>query len=245
MLLPDADGLLQDPTHFCARGVAPANLTRYPVPGNDLGIAQWAYDHRPEGRAQHRHAGQCRGDLPAVECHAPLHRRARHCVRRTRARSKSRSRCICSNRSSTRPRSRWSACNLSQGAQAASMEVESEKLRNVLLSVDLARLPHAAGKHHRRGIDPARRRFREPRRGTPTRAAALAARRGAASASPGRQSARPDPSVVRPGAAQARMGRARRTDRRGAAPVTATRSPASTSRSTCPQICRWCSATKS
>ncbi len=46
VLMPDADGLLQDPAHFCARGVVPANLARYPVPGNDLGIAQWAYDHR-------------------------------------------------------------------------------------------------------------------------------------------------------------------------------------------------------
>jgi two-component system sensor histidine kinase KdpD len=48
VLLPDAEGHIQDPTHFCARGVErPTDtLTRYPVPGNDLGIAQWAYDHR-------------------------------------------------------------------------------------------------------------------------------------------------------------------------------------------------------
>jgi two-component system sensor histidine kinase KdpD len=48
VLLPDADGRIQDPTHFCDRGVArsEASMSRYPVPGNDLGIAQWAFDHR-------------------------------------------------------------------------------------------------------------------------------------------------------------------------------------------------------
>ncbi|HEX6834628.1 MAG TPA: sensor histidine kinase KdpD [Rudaea sp.] len=46
VLPPDADGRLLDPTHFCARGSAGAAQARYPVPGNDLGIAQWAYDHR-------------------------------------------------------------------------------------------------------------------------------------------------------------------------------------------------------
>jgi len=48
VLLPDADGKLQDPTRFCDRGSERASATavRYPVPGNDLGIAQWAYDHR-------------------------------------------------------------------------------------------------------------------------------------------------------------------------------------------------------
>jgi two-component system, OmpR family, sensor histidine kinase KdpD len=46
VLLPDDDRHLLDPTHFCARGVPAKNIVRYPVPGNDLGIAQWAYDHR-------------------------------------------------------------------------------------------------------------------------------------------------------------------------------------------------------
>src|SRR6202012_5722528 len=41
VLLPDEAGRLQDPTHFCARGSPPASIARYPVPGNDLGIAQW------------------------------------------------------------------------------------------------------------------------------------------------------------------------------------------------------------
>jgi len=48
VLLPDAEGKIQDPEHFCDRGTprAAASTVRYPVPGNDLGIAQWAYDHR-------------------------------------------------------------------------------------------------------------------------------------------------------------------------------------------------------
>jgi two-component system sensor histidine kinase KdpD len=46
VLLPDDAGLLLDPTFFCARGAERGNLMRFPVPGNDLGIAQWAYDHR-------------------------------------------------------------------------------------------------------------------------------------------------------------------------------------------------------
>ena len=48
VLLPDADGKIQDTEHFCDRGTprASASANRFPVPGNDLGIAQWAYDHR-------------------------------------------------------------------------------------------------------------------------------------------------------------------------------------------------------
>ncbi|MGH8173133.1 MAG: DUF4118 domain-containing protein [Rhodanobacteraceae bacterium] len=48
VLLPDADDKIQDPAHFCDRGGERpgAAAVRYPVPGNDLGIAQWAYDHR-------------------------------------------------------------------------------------------------------------------------------------------------------------------------------------------------------
>jgi two-component system sensor histidine kinase KdpD len=46
VLLPDAEGHLLDPTHFCTRGTPAKSEMRYPVPGNDLGIAQWGYDHR-------------------------------------------------------------------------------------------------------------------------------------------------------------------------------------------------------
>ena len=46
VLLPDAHDHILDPSGFCTRGMASASQARYPVPGNDLGIAQWAYDHR-------------------------------------------------------------------------------------------------------------------------------------------------------------------------------------------------------
>jgi two-component system sensor histidine kinase KdpD len=46
VLMPDAEGHILDPTHFCTRGAKPSHVVRYPVPGNDLGIAQWAQDHR-------------------------------------------------------------------------------------------------------------------------------------------------------------------------------------------------------
>jgi two-component system sensor histidine kinase KdpD len=47
VLMPDADGKIQDPTGFCERGGErpSSGLSRMPVPGNDLGIAQWTYDH--------------------------------------------------------------------------------------------------------------------------------------------------------------------------------------------------------
>jgi two-component system sensor histidine kinase KdpD len=44
VLFPDAEGRVQDPQGFCTR--ISAGITRYPVPGNELGIAQWAFDHR-------------------------------------------------------------------------------------------------------------------------------------------------------------------------------------------------------
>jgi two-component system sensor histidine kinase KdpD len=48
VLMPDVDGNIHDHAHFCDRGTGSAVATpmRYPVPGNDLGIAQWAFDHR-------------------------------------------------------------------------------------------------------------------------------------------------------------------------------------------------------
>ena len=46
VLLPDDAGRILDPGHFCARGAGNSSEARYPVPGNDLGIAQWAFDHR-------------------------------------------------------------------------------------------------------------------------------------------------------------------------------------------------------
>jgi two-component system, OmpR family, sensor histidine kinase KdpD len=60
ILLPDAEDRLLDPAHFCARGNASASVARYPVPGNDLGIAQWAYDH-------HQKAGRTTDTLASAD----------------------------------------------------------------------------------------------------------------------------------------------------------------------------------
>lgn len=46
ILLPDPRGYLQDPGNFCGRAPAHGDevIARLPVPGNELGIAQYAYD---------------------------------------------------------------------------------------------------------------------------------------------------------------------------------------------------------
>ncbi len=62
VLLPNEEDHLQDPTHFCTRGKArtSAAIERYPVPGNELGIAQWSYDH-------HEKAGFGTGTLASAD----------------------------------------------------------------------------------------------------------------------------------------------------------------------------------
>ncbi len=48
VLLPDADRHLQDMTNFTTRGQVrlQGSVNRFPVPGNELGIAQYAFDHQ-------------------------------------------------------------------------------------------------------------------------------------------------------------------------------------------------------
>jgi len=135
VLLPDADGKIQDPEHFCDRGAArPAAVSvRYPVPGNDLGIAQWAYDHRKK-------AGLHTDTLAsATSMFLPLNALKR-CIGVLGLRP-------------TDPRQlqipeqlglvealvnqaavAMERVQLAEAAQQAGIEVESEKLRNVLLS---------------------------------------------------------------------------------------------------------------
>ncbi len=135
VLLPDADGKIQDPDHFCDRGVArsAAASVRYPVPGNDLGIAQWAYDHRKK-------AGLHTDTLAsATSMFLPLNALKR-CIGVLGLRP-------------TDPRQlqipeqlglvealvnqaavAMERVQLAEAAQQAGIEVESEKLRNVLLS---------------------------------------------------------------------------------------------------------------
>jgi two-component system sensor histidine kinase KdpD len=133
VLLPDAGGLLQDPAHFCARGVAPASVVHYPVPGNDLGIAQWAYDHRQKAG----HNTDTLGSADAI--YLPLNA-LRRCIGVLGLRAKD-------PRQTEIPEQMhllesfvnqaavaMERVQLVASSQAASMEVESEKLRSLLLS---------------------------------------------------------------------------------------------------------------
>ena len=135
VLLPDKDGKIQDPEHFCDRGAvrAAASTVRYPVPGNDLGIAQWAYDHRKK-------AGLHTDTLAsATAMYLPLNALKR-CIGVLGLRP-------------TDPRQlqipeqlhlvealvnqaavAMERVQLAEAAQEANVQVESEKLRNVLLS---------------------------------------------------------------------------------------------------------------
>jgi two-component system sensor histidine kinase KdpD len=133
VLLPDADGLLQDPSHFCARGVAPTSLARYPVPGNDLGIAQWAYDHRQK-------AGHNTDTLASADAiYLPLNA-LRRCIGVLGLRpSEPRQVEIPEQMHLLESFVNQAAVamervQLVQTAQAASIEIESEKLRSLLLS---------------------------------------------------------------------------------------------------------------
>ena len=130
ILLPDDEGRLQDPNRFCTRAGSEA---RYPVPGNDLGIAQWAYDHRQK-------AGHGTDTLASADAiFLPLNALQR-----------------CIGVLALRPRDpgqldvpeqmhlieslvnqtaiAMERVQLAQSAHAADVQIESEKLRNVLLS---------------------------------------------------------------------------------------------------------------
>ncbi len=133
VLLADADGRVQDPTHFCARGVAPVNLSRYPVPGNDLGIAQWAYDHRQKAG----HNTDTLGSADAI--YLPLNA-LRRCIGVLGLRAKEPRQIEIPEQMHllesfvNQAAVAMERVQLVESAQAASMEVESEKLRSLLLS---------------------------------------------------------------------------------------------------------------
>jgi two-component system sensor histidine kinase KdpD len=135
VLLPDADGKIQDPTHFCDRGAerTPSSVSRMPVPGNDLGIAQWAYDHGSK-------AGLNTDTLASASAiYLPLNALKR-CIgvlglRPTEARQLA----IPEQMHLVEALVNQAAVamervQLAQAAQAAGVQVESERLRNTLLS---------------------------------------------------------------------------------------------------------------
>ena len=130
VLLPDADGRILDPGRFCARGTSEA---RYPVPGNDLGIAQWAYDHRTK-------AGHGTDTLASADAiFLPLNALKR-CIGVVALRPKDAGQLDVPEQMHliesliNQSAIAMERVQLAQTAQAADMQIESEKLRNVLLS---------------------------------------------------------------------------------------------------------------
>jgi two-component system sensor histidine kinase KdpD len=130
VLLPDAEGKLQDPGKFCARGFTEA---RYPVPGNDLGIAQWAYDHREK-------AGHGTDTLASADAiFLPLNAQS-GCIGVLALRPKETAQLDVPEQMHlieslvNQTAIAMERVQLAQSAHAADVQVESEKLRNVLLS---------------------------------------------------------------------------------------------------------------
>lgn len=135
VLLPDADGKIQDPTRFCDRGIerAAASIVRYPVPGNDLGIAQWAWDH-------HQKAGLATDTLASASAiYLPLNALQRsigvlglrpHDPRQLQIPEQMHLVEALVNQAAVA----MERVQLAAAAQEAGVQIESEHLRNVLLS---------------------------------------------------------------------------------------------------------------
>jgi two-component system sensor histidine kinase KdpD len=133
VLLPDAEGRIQDPTHFCARGATTTSQARYPVPGNDLGIAQWAFDHRQK-------AGRNTDTLASADAvYLPLNALKR-CIGVFGLRPKDPRQLEIPEQMHlleafvTQTAVAMERVELAAAAQAASTRVASEQVRNVLLS---------------------------------------------------------------------------------------------------------------
>ena len=216
VLLPDADGKIQDPAHFCDRGSArsAASIVRYPVPGNDLGIAQWAYDHRKK-------AGLHTDTLAsATAMYLPLNALKR-CIGVLGLRPSDRAPAADSRADASR-RGADQSGRRRDGARAARRGCAGSRRAGRIGTAsqraaerDIARLPHAARNDHRFRVDAARQR-RAARRNAAPRAARYVAARSRTHEPTGRQSARSDAFQRRTHRAQARLGRDRRVDRRRA-----------------------------
>jgi len=133
VLLPDSEGRLLDRDNFCARGTASASLTHYPVPGNDLGIAQWAYDHRQK-------AGRNTDTLASADAiYLPLDAH-KGCIGVLGLRPKDPRQLEIPEQMHllesfvTQTAVAMERVQLARAAHAADTQVASEKLRNVLLS---------------------------------------------------------------------------------------------------------------
>ncbi|MBS0212404.1 MAG: sensor histidine kinase KdpD [Proteobacteria bacterium] len=143
VLLPDGDRRIADPAHFCSRGQvrSQGSVNRLPVPGNELGIAQYSFDHQEM-------AGLGTGTLAGADAiYLPL--KALHrCVGvlgvRPHDPGSSPGQALRQLQNpeqmhlletfTTQAAVAMERVLLAQAAQDASVEVESERMRNVLLS---------------------------------------------------------------------------------------------------------------
>ncbi|HTA63906.1 MAG TPA: sensor histidine kinase KdpD, partial [Xanthomonadaceae bacterium] len=143
VLLPDAERRIQDPGNFCSRGeMRPhAAVNRLPVPGNELGIAQYSFDHREM-------AGLNTGTLAGADAiYLPL-KALQRCVgvlgvrpldsasspgqalRQLQVPEQMRLLEAFTSQAAVA----MERVQLAEAAQAAGVEIESERVRNVLLS---------------------------------------------------------------------------------------------------------------
>lgn len=134
VLFPDSDGHLRDPGLFCTRGqTPPAGQNWFPVPGNDLGIAQWAYDHQRSaglGTDTLASAGAVYLPLRALQrCMGVLALRPRE-PRQLQVPEQMHLLDTMVNQAAIA----IERVELAGAARNASIEVESERLRNTLLS---------------------------------------------------------------------------------------------------------------
>ncbi len=135
VLLRDGEGHIQDPSNFCTRGTARApNITsRFPVPGNDLGIAQYAFDHQEL-------AGLNTSTLAGADSiYLPL-KALRRCVGVLAVRPHDLRQLQVPEQMHlieafvSQSAVAMERVQLAEAAQTAGLEIESERMRNVLLS---------------------------------------------------------------------------------------------------------------
>jgi len=134
-LLPDGEGHIQDPTNFCTRGQVrpPGSANRFPVPGNELGIAQYCFDHQVV-------AGLNTGTLAGADSlYLPL-KALRRCVGVLAVRPHDLRQLQIPEQMHlleafvSQSAVAMERVQLAEAAQTAGLEIEAERMRNVLLS---------------------------------------------------------------------------------------------------------------
>jgi two-component system sensor histidine kinase KdpD len=135
VLLPDAEGHIQDPGNFTSRGVVRphGSVNRLPVPGNELGIAQYAFHHGEK-------AGLNTGTLAGADSiYLPLNA-LRRCVGVLAVRPHDLRQLQVPEQMhlletfTTQAAVAMERVQLAEAAQAAGVEIESERMRNAVLS---------------------------------------------------------------------------------------------------------------